>query len=264
MFYINKSMTIAEKFAYVLRMMKEGDDETASLVADLPDFPRLSRLLEAHTLPSRSLLFGVASDGFPVALNLLDPTPGPILVIGDAGSGKTSFLRLAAQSVVWSQSPRRVQFAVITATPEAWAGWDVVPHHLVTLSPYAAGIRDLLFDLAAWAQTDQRGQSRLLLIDDLSALLHLDAETLENLQWILANGPQGGLWPIVTVNTLQAFNLPAWGQVFRTRVLGWIDNRNDAYALAPASPAADLLAGAQFCMRSRRGAWLKFWLPTPD
>ncbi|MEJ5225154.1 MAG: FtsK/SpoIIIE domain-containing protein [Anaerolineales bacterium] len=250
-------MTIAEKFAYVLRMMKEGDDETAQAVADLPDFPRLSRLIEAHTLPSRSLLFGVASDGFPVVLNLLDPTPGPILVIGDAGSGKTSFLRVAAQSAVWSQSPRRVQFAVITATPEAWAGWDSVPHHLVTLSPYAAGIRDLLFDMAAWAQTDQRGQSRLFLIDDLSALLHLDAETLENLQWILTNGPNFGLWPIVTVNTLQAFNLPAWGQVFRTRVFGWIDRREDAYALAPASPATDLLAGAQFCMRSRRGAWTR-------
>ncbi len=257
-------MSIAEKFALVLRMMKEGDEETAQTVSDLPDFPRLSRLLETVSLPSRSLLFGVASDGFPVALNLLDPTPGPILVAGDSGSGKTSFLRVAAQVVVWSQPSQRVQFSVITPTPEAWAGWDSVPHHLATLSPYAAGIRDLLFDMAAWAQLDQRGQSRLLLIDDLPALMHLDAETQENLQWIFTNGPNVGLWPIVTVNTLQAFNLPVWSRVFKTRVFGWIGSPNDAYALAPASPAPELLAGAQFCMRSRQNAWLKFWLPTPD
>lgn len=257
-------MTIAEKFALVLRMMKEGDTETAQAVSDLPDFPRLSRLLESACLPSRSLLMGIASDGFPVALNLLDPAPGAILVVGDAGSGKTSFLRVAAQSAVWGHPAHQLQFAVITPTPEAWAGWESTPHHLTTLSPYAAAIRDLLFDMAAWAQLDQRVQARLLLIDDLPALLHLDAETLENLQWIFTRGPSFGLWPIVSVNTLQAFNLPAWSQVFTTRVFGWIASHNNAYALAPASPAPDLLAGAQFCMRSRLGAWLKFWLPTPD
>jgi len=256
-------MSIAEQFALMLRTMKEDDPDIADLVADLPEFPRLSNLMSKTVLPTRSLLFGVASDGLPVALDLLDSTPGSILVVGDSGSGKTSFLRVAAQSAVWSQRPSRLQFAVVTASPESWTGWDALPHHMSTISPFNSGIKDLLFDLTAWAQTDQRNQSRLLLIDDLSTLTHLDADTFESLQWIFVHGPQYGLWPIVTLNTRHTFNMPDWTHFFRTWVFGWIENINDAYALAPGSPAQGLLASAQFCMRSR-GGWLKFWLPTPD
>ncbi len=258
-------MSIAEQFTLLLRAMKEDDDpEMAQAAAEFPLFPRLSNLIEEKSFPTFSLPFGIASDGLPVALNLLNPTPGPILVVGDAGSGKTAFLRVAAQSVIWTQRPERVRFFVLTTTPESWSGWQAAPHHLATLSPFSPDIRDVLFDLAAWAQADVRSQARLFLIDDLSALMHLEADLLENLRWLFVHGPNFRLWPIVTLNPQRAFNLPHWRRLFKTQVFGRIEQVNDAFALAPGSPAADLLAGAQFCMRARHGAWLKFWLPTPD
>ncbi len=258
-------MSIAAQFARVLRIMKEDEDsEVAAFASSLPDLPRLSGLIEETTLPSGSLLFGIASDGLPVALNLLDPGPGPLLVIGDPGSGKTDFLRVAAQSAIWSQSHSQVQFVMVSSRLESWGAFASHPHHLATISPFDRDLRDILFDLSDWAQSGPYGQSRLLLIDDLATLMHLDEETQQNLQWLLVNGPGYGLWPIVTLGTSTSFKMQAWIRLFSTKVFGWIENANDAFALAPGSPAPDLLAGAQFCMRTRRGAWLKFFLPTPD
>lgn len=258
-------MSIATQFAQVLRILKQDEDEEiAGFAASLPNLPRLSGLLETASLPSCGLLFGVASDGLPVALNLLDPAPGPLLIVGDPGSGKLDFLQVAAQSAAWSQSHHQVQYVIVSSRLETWRACASPPHCLAGISPFDRGIRDILFDLAEWAQGDTDGQSRLLLIDDLSALMHLDGESLENLQWLLAHGPACGLWPIATLETGMASKMPAWLNLFSTRVFGWVENINDAYALAPGSPAPDLLAGAQFCMWQRRGAWLKFFLPTRD
>src|SRR5512138_298602 len=59
----------------------------------------LSRVLaEIGALPREALFLGIASDGLPVLLNLHDPHPGPMLVIGDEGAGKTAFLQSIAQA----------------------------------------------------------------------------------------------------------------------------------------------------------------------
>lgn len=54
--------------------------------------PSLNAVLdEIGLMPHEALFMGVASDGLPVLLNLQDPSPGPILVAGDSGVGKTDF-----------------------------------------------------------------------------------------------------------------------------------------------------------------------------
>src|SRR5512139_2827767 len=66
----------------------------------VPDAPKLDRVLaDIGPLPPEALFLGIASDGLPVLLNLHNPHPGPMLVAGDAGSGKTTFLRTIAHSV---------------------------------------------------------------------------------------------------------------------------------------------------------------------
>lgn len=46
-------------------------------------------LAELGPLASEALFLGVASDNLPVLFNLDDLHPGPMLIAGDAGSGKT-------------------------------------------------------------------------------------------------------------------------------------------------------------------------------
>jgi hypothetical protein len=201
----------------------------------------------------------------PVLLSLVNPKPGPVLIIGDAGSGKTQFLRTLAQSVAWMHAPESVRFNVITATPEGWQGWDVIPNFDGIYSTYERGASDLLFDLTAWAQGNQTDQATLLLIDDLMAFTTLEPHAQDNLKWILANGPAHRLWPIVTLNSYLALDIQPWVALFRTRIYGAVQDVNIAGAITPIPGAAltTLLPGAQFTMRSR-SQWLRFWLPTMD
>ncbi len=74
-----------------------------------------------------SLLLGLAEDGLPVLLDLYDPAPGPLLVAGDGGSGKTAFLQSLARAT-GLQDPGDIQFGVVTPFPEEWtAAGDPAP-----------------------------------------------------------------------------------------------------------------------------------------
>src|SRR5512135_2671441 len=64
------------------------------------DLPGLKETLrDLGPLPRAALFLGVADDRLPVLLNLADPVPGPVLVAGDSGSGKTHLLRLVAEAI---------------------------------------------------------------------------------------------------------------------------------------------------------------------
>ncbi len=92
---------------------------------------RLSRTLEEFLpLPPHSLFLGVANDGLPVLLNMADSVPGPMLVAGDQGSGKSALLRVIAASTDIIHRPEDVQYGVITSNPEEWKGMEG-SHNLV-------------------------------------------------------------------------------------------------------------------------------------
>src|SRR5512141_738500 len=80
--------------------------------------PGLKNVLkDLGPLPRAALFLGVAGDRLPVLLNLADPVPGPVLVAGDSGSGKTRLLRLVADAVNRTPAPDSGRFAVIAAQP---------------------------------------------------------------------------------------------------------------------------------------------------
>jgi DNA translocase FtsK/SpoIIIE-like protein len=260
-------MSIAEQLIFAIQALRHGPEFTAGRddFPELPPLPGLSRIIEEIALPSNALLFGLAGDGLPVLLSLLNPRPGPVLIVGDAGTGKTNFLRTVAQAAVWMHDPQDLRFGVVTPTPESWQGWDALPHYEGLWSSYDGRLRDVFFDLAAWAQSNKQNQSTLLLIDDLSALAHLDAPLLENLHWILTQGPAHRLWPLVTINAQLAMDLKPWVSLFHTRIYGIIRDPIIAGTLTPMAGAGldMLLPGAQFAMRER-ARWIHFFLPNMD
>ena len=81
-------------------------------------------LSEIGPLPRQALFLGMAEDGLPVLLNLHDPNPGPMLVIGDAGAGKTAFLQSIARSLVHTHEENDVQFGVVTAHTAEWEQFE--------------------------------------------------------------------------------------------------------------------------------------------
>jgi len=231
----------------------------------VPAAPTLSGVLaELGPLPREALFLGIASDGLPVLLNLHDPLPGPILVTGDDGSGKTIFLQTIVQAVTQTHKSDDVQFGIITPNSDEWGFMDSIPHRVGVFSPHEERTQDFLLSLASWAHSNKNTrQSVLLLIDDLESMASLDFDALQNLRWLLLRGPSRRVWPIITMNAERYGQVLSWIQIFRTRIFGRIENERVAAALGgdKASALDQLQAGIQFSLREN-GNWLRFWLPS--
>jgi hypothetical protein len=255
-------MTLAREFTSALALLKElraqGEPDLPEL--DLPPLPSLDTALASlPPVPAHALLLGVANDGMPLMLDLRDPAPGPVLVVGDSGSGKTDFLRFAAAALMRTHRPDEAQFYTLTPAPAEWSGFEEQVHCLRIVDLMEGGAHGALERLADSMQEKRSGSAVLLLVDDLTMV---DPEALGVLAWALAEGPRAGLWPLVTVNTEAALVWSEWLELFHTRIFAQMASPEAARALAPAPDGGldNLLAGAQFSLRSG-GHWLRFWAP---
>ncbi len=215
-------------------------------------------------LPSGALFLGAAYDGLPILLNLNDPTPGPILIMGDQGSGKTDLLRMIAQSTEEIHSPKEVQFGVISNHPKEWNGYEKNSNCMGIFPSYSNDADDFILSLADWAHHN-RSEKRfaLLLIDDLEAVTQMNDDVQQNLRWLLLRGPNRRVWPIVTLNAGRRSQVLPWMDAFRTKLFGAVKNLRSAEAILPAS-GADLHLlepGQEFILYENR-QWVKFWIPS--
>ena len=206
----------------------------------------------------------MAADGLPVLLNLHDLHPGPMLIAGDAGSGKTGFLRTLAHSAAQTHDSKEVQFGVITNYPEEWEDVKALAHQAGVFSVGERSTQEFLNSLAAWAHSNKDTHRYvLLLVDDLESVASLELESLQSFRWLLLRGPARRVWPIVGLNAPRYGQVIAWLESFRTRIFGRVANRQIAEALGADQAAAldQLEARIQFSLRERE-KWLRFWLPS--
>ena len=260
--------TINRQFSLALEALAElKADDTAppSSVEPMAAAPTLSKVLAGiGPLPREALLLGVASDGLPVLLNLRDPLPGPILVVGETGAGKTTFLQTMAQSVIQAHDSNDLQYGVITNHPDQWESVTASAHRVGLFAPDQTGAQDLILSLASWAHANRNArQSVLLLIDDLEAVANLDPDILQNFRWLLLRGPARRVWPVITLKAEGYEQAISWLQNFRTRIFGRIVDEGAAAALGADKTSAlnQLEARIQFSLREN-GNWLRFWLPS--
>lgn len=232
-----------------------------------PDLPTLRTVLaDISPLPKEAIYLGQADDGLPVLLNLHDPVPGPILVSGDKASGKTVLLQTVARAVNLIHPPSRVQYGVITATPDEWEQGLNDQNNAGIYSTQDENSQELLQSLVTWAHNNKGGeQSILLLIDDLEAVVKLDEQAQQDLRWLLLRGTSRRVWCFVTLNAHRADALTEWLGFFRTRLFGHTENPDDARLLTGNSKhtLAHLTAGLQFALRENENL-LNFWLPAID
>jgi hypothetical protein len=227
--------------------------------------PDLSAVLaQIGSIPSKALLLGIASDGLPVLLNLYDSHPGPVLIAGDTGSGKTAFLRTIAHSVAQTHNSNDVRFGVITNYLDEWESVKESPHHAGVFAAGHKSTQEFIHSLDSWAHANKNTrQCMLLLVDDLESVASLDLQAVRDFRWLLLRGPARRVWPIVTLNASHYGQVMAWLQNFRTRIFGHIADGRVAEALGgdKASALSQLEAGIQFSLRER-DHWLRFWLPS--
>ena len=264
-------MTTNRQFSLALQALTELKSDTST---PLPSgaVPTLSAVLaEIGPLPAEALLLGIASDGLPVLLNLHDPHPGPMLIAGDAGSGKTTFLQTMAHSIAQTHKVDEVRFGVITNYPDEWESFTALPHQAGVFAVGQKSAQEFIHSLASWAHTNGNTQQyMLLLVDDLESVASLDPQAVQDFRWLLLRGPARRVWPVVTLNAPRYGQVISWLQNFRTRIFGHIANGRVAEALggdkrsSPVDKAAGLAqleSRIQFSLPEKE-KWLRFWLPS--
>jgi hypothetical protein len=224
--------------------------------------------------PAQTAILGVCDDGLPVLLDLNDPAPGAILVVSDDDLLRLRLFHTLLQTTALLNSPRSVQFLILSARPEEWQNWMAGRE----ISRHCLGVERLpdhgqetnvdgsperwLVKLAGWA--DQRrsgvvtGPAVILLVDDLNAATALEYDARVNFDWLVKEGPAVRIWPVVGLRTASAKELTRWVRLFKTRLLGPADDSAVFTQLSGDSQAA--VGPAQFAVHVAE-RWLKFRVP---
>ncbi|HKY53270.1 MAG TPA: NACHT domain-containing protein [Anaerolineales bacterium] len=261
-------MTTNRQFSLALEALAELKAEASnppSVDKSTPVAPTLSEILEEiGPLPREALLLGMASDGLPILLNLYDSHPGPLLVIGEAGAGKTVFLQTVACSATQTHEANDLQYGVITNHAEEWENIEETAHSVGVFPVDHSNARDLILSLASWAHTNKNTrQSVLLLVDSLEEVANLEMDAVQSFRWLLLRGPSRRVWPIITLRAEGYEQVSSWLQNFRTRIFGRISDESLASALGAdkSSGLGQLEPRIQYSL-PENGKWLRFWLPS--
>jgi len=261
-------MTNINRYSLIMEALAELKPEidAARSVKPVPALPTLSEVLaEFGPMPPEALFLGVASDGLPVLLNLHDPIPGPLLITGDAGTGKTGLLQIISRAAGKMHQPQELQFGVLTSHPDEWSAFEDIPNNVGIFPFYHRSAEDFILSLASWAHENKTSrQSVLLLLDDLEAASNLNFDARQNLRWLLLRGPARRVWPIITLTPHRMENIGPWLEAFHTRIFGTIQNPQHINQLDAESAELDSLnGGSQFTLREG-DHWLRFWIPSID
>jgi hypothetical protein len=267
-------MDKSNRFSLMMEALTEViEEEQASPKAmtrhsqPMPALPTLKSVLaDTSPLPREALFLGMAEDGLPVLLNLYDPVPGPILIVGDGTSGKTNLLQTIARAVDLLHPPSDVQYTVITPKADEWKDFHGRQNNAGIYLTKDDNAKELLHALVTWAHNNKgEEQSILLLIDDLNSVIELDEQAQQDLRWLLLRGPSRRVWSFITLNASRAKDLETWMQFFRTRLFGSIQNPREALFVTgnPSHTLDHLEAGTQFAMRED-DKLLNFWAPSID
>ena len=246
-------------FHQALDALVELKAELAEYTPVLPDEPTLDAVLRGlEPFPRDHLFLGQATDDLPVMLNLSDSAAGPLLIQGDAGAGKTEYLKSVASAIEICNSPREVQYGVVTDRPQEWADRPASAHNIGVFPVRERIALDFILSLNSWAHSNRSDQAVVLLWDGLSTVSTIGPELVHNLRWLLLRGPARKVWPIVTINTSARSPLQDWQEYFRTCISGQVaDPANCLLQNGPRQPRGD---GYDFWMNNA-GEMIDLWMP---
>jgi hypothetical protein len=233
--------------------------------------PSLDRILGSlGHLPAYSVLIGMCEDGLPFLMDLRNPAPGSILITGEQGSGKTKFLISLLASAAKLNSPEQVSFCLVTPHVDEMEALAQLPHCQSMAAPYERRASEIIMTLSAIAEQRRSGRELgpaiVLAIDDLAYLAgeFLDYSVYVHLKWLLRNGPQSMIWPVVTVSAEQAYSVDRQlMNSFKTRFDGnpAASGMARQFDLTAPEPSGYYLPEPSFGVR-HDNEWIRFLVPS--
>ena len=205
-------------------------------------------------VPSHTILLGQCMDGLPFLMGLGDPDIGAILISCEVGCGRTRQLQTMVNSAIRTHFPHELQIAILTTDPAEWDFLQALPKNRKYLHSIHAWkenqTEEVIKQITELAEARRQGQRQgvdvLLFLDDFDSVEELSYETQVNLHWLLEYGSQSGVWIIGTLKADLAKGFRYWVNTFRTRIVGRVQQPEDADILAmkPGSQATNLVSGA--------------------
>jgi hypothetical protein len=230
----------------------------AGTPAGQPDTLTLQGYLKGHaSLPPHSAVLGAGEDGLPFLLDLVDATPGALLVLEDEAEEARRLLRTLLTSASLLNPPRELDLRLVTARPEAYSAVRRQTAFKQAASPLERAAGHMVSELAALAEHRLSGQrlgtNVILAIDDLPALaqnyLFKGHKALIDL---VQNGPLVGVWTVAVASHDQAAALErTLVESFSTHIIGRANHQRLA-------DPRDVLEEGQFRVWSG-GEWYHFW-----
>ncbi len=226
-------------------------------------------------LPHHAALLGINEDDLPVLMDINDPGPGALLVVGDERQQQIDLLRVAVSSLILRNSPRNVQFIVLSHLPEAWQDW--VSKH--GYERYCLGVfraedektREWIQTLSEWVEERQQGKRGgppiLILLDTLSFLPKMEYDLRVKFETIAKEGPQQRIWPFGAISVALANSLIRQIRIFSTIIYGYTEDLNFYVKVGgqDVQVAKNFGKPGQFAVKVNAAdgqTWLRFRLPT--
>jgi hypothetical protein len=235
------------------------NDKKLENAVSFPAIPSLEEMLkEVGPLPKGSLFFGYAEDELPVLLNLRISDPGPILISGDVGAGKTSLLKVLAKFVAGTCDPHEIQLGVITDHPGEWNDRLDSAHCVGLFAMREKDTVNFIKALEAWTSRKKSNQeSVLLLIDGLNDFACWNSSLIQEMHNILLHGPSKQIWTIATFNPKQCEYALPWLKYFHARIFGYTTNHEPGLS---ETKMETLSKGREFFLKES-AKWIKFHIP---
>jgi hypothetical protein len=233
--------------------------------------PTLQKVVEqVGPIPPYNLLMGVCEDGIPLLLDLYNPAPGSMLLLGDVHSGKAQLLNTMLISASELLSPDQVAYYIFSSDPGGFVGAAQAKHCRDLRTPDGPTLRKLITMLLQTVE-DRRynqkvGPAIILVLDDLAAALPLmDKITIERFHRLIKHGPRSQVWVLATLASDQFDRVaPPIIAAFRSHFFSRIASETQAAIITGFNdtPVSQLEAGYQFCVPFGE-QWVPFWRCEP-
>ncbi len=160
------------------------------------DSLRLLPLLDLlGRLPPLHIALGMGLNGRPLVIDLTGPSSWNLLVVGQAGCGKSELLRSALVSLAFGAAPREVRVLGIDLSGRELRLLEAMPHALCELADEVRYADELLRWLVGETLERRHPRPHLLLwVDDLGVLAAAGLPQLDRrLRTLLRDGPAAGV-----------------------------------------------------------------------
>lgn len=212
-------------------------------------------------LTHETALLGICEDGVPLLLDLHNPSPGALLIIGRETTTAVNLIEVIHQSLLIVNNRFTLELFRVSASILA------TPHPLEhRISPYERDLESTLRHLADIANARQNGKMRgpsiVLLIDNLEWALNADPEAMWALEYLLHYGPNQKIWPIVATTLDQESVRLRWLRRFKTLI--WAADLSPDVKRQfnlPEHPYSSTLPAPHCFSLKSQGQWLHIWLP---